>query len=186
MERRAAHDELRRRRAELRAAPGELASVDQHQADDASEMYDREVLVGTIADLEEHLRALDRAERRIADGTYGRSVLSGEPIDDERLASLPTAELTAQEAEAHAEAAVVAAGADASDETPLDRPEGPPGDLADIPMGNGSPEVDPQEASDRVDLPIGGGAYEGESGAPRVGRADPDDPALRRDYRPER
>ena len=40
---------------------------------------------------------VENAERRLADGTYGLSVESGEPIPDERLEALPTAELTADE-----------------------------------------------------------------------------------------
>jgi hypothetical protein len=52
--------------------------------------------------LSEQLRdrwgALERAEARLAAGTYGTSVLSGRPIPDERLAAFPLAELTVEEA----------------------------------------------------------------------------------------
>ena len=51
------------------------------------------------ADLADRLAALDRAEERLNDGTYGRSVLSGEPLPDERLEADPAAELTVEEAE---------------------------------------------------------------------------------------
>jgi DnaK suppressor protein len=44
--------------------------------------------------------ALERAEARLAAGSYGRSVRSGQPIGDERLAADPLAELTVQEAAA--------------------------------------------------------------------------------------
>jgi DnaK suppressor protein len=44
--------------------------------------------------------ALQRAEARLANGSYGRSVRSGQPIGDERLAADPLAELTVQEAAA--------------------------------------------------------------------------------------
>jgi RNA polymerase-binding transcription factor len=44
--------------------------------------------------------ALQRAEARLAAGSYGRSVRSGQPIPDERLAADPLAELTVQEAAA--------------------------------------------------------------------------------------
>ena len=54
-----------------------------------------------VADeLRERLAALQRAEQRIADGTYGYSVRSGEPIPDERLEADPAAELTVEEARA--------------------------------------------------------------------------------------
>jgi DnaK suppressor protein len=46
------------------------------------------------------LAALERAEQRLADGTYGRSVQSGKPIPDARLEADPTAELTVEEAAA--------------------------------------------------------------------------------------
>jgi DnaK suppressor protein len=44
--------------------------------------------------------ALHRAEARLAAGSYGRSVRSGQPIPDERLEADPLAELTAEEAAA--------------------------------------------------------------------------------------
>jgi DnaK suppressor protein len=42
--------------------------------------------------------ALERAEARLAAGTFGASILSGQPIPDERLEAFPLAELTVQEA----------------------------------------------------------------------------------------
>ncbi len=50
--------------------------------------------------LRDRLGAIDRALRRLDDGTYGRSVRSGEPIPDERLEADPAAELTVEEARA--------------------------------------------------------------------------------------
>jgi hypothetical protein len=47
--------------------------------------------------LTSRLEALQRAEGRLAAGTYGRSVLSGRPIPDERLEAFPLAELTVEE-----------------------------------------------------------------------------------------
>ena len=44
--------------------------------------------------------ALERAEARLAAGTYGASILSGQPIPDERLEAFPLAELTVEEAAA--------------------------------------------------------------------------------------
>jgi DnaK suppressor protein len=43
------------------------------------------------------MAALERAEARLADGTYGLSTRSGEPIPDGRLEVNPTAELTVGE-----------------------------------------------------------------------------------------
>ncbi len=50
------------------------------------------------ASLEQRLQAVERAEQRLADGRYGRSVLSGTAIPDERLEADPAAELTVDEA----------------------------------------------------------------------------------------
>jgi hypothetical protein len=50
--------------------------------------------------LRARLAALERAEARLAAGSYGRSVRSGQPIPDERLEADPLAELTVQEAAA--------------------------------------------------------------------------------------
>ena len=49
--------------------------------------------------LRERLEQIERAEQRLADGTYGRSVRSGQTIPDERLEADPAAELTVEEAE---------------------------------------------------------------------------------------
>ncbi len=50
------------------------------------------------ASLRDRLAALDRAEQRLDNGTFGRSVRSGLPIPDERLEADPAAELTIEEA----------------------------------------------------------------------------------------
>ncbi len=47
--------------------------------------------------LRDRLGAIERAEARLAAGTYGRSVKSGAPISDERLEADPAAELTVEE-----------------------------------------------------------------------------------------
>src|ERR671929_2277485 len=63
----------------------------------ASELYQDELDQGLADDLREELAAVDRAEARLAAGTYGLSVESGKPIPDERLEAVPTAERTAEE-----------------------------------------------------------------------------------------
>lgn len=50
--------------------------------------------------LRDRLAAIGRAEQRLANGTYGRSVRSGQPIPDARLEADPAAELTVEEAAA--------------------------------------------------------------------------------------
>ena len=63
----------------------------------AADLYQDELDEGLAEDLREQLAAVERAEQRLADGTYGLSVESGAPIPDARLEALPTAELTAEE-----------------------------------------------------------------------------------------
>src|ERR1700674_5875764 len=63
----------------------------------ASDLYQDELDEGLSDDLREQLAAVERAEERLAGGTYGVSIESGQPIPDERLEILPTAERTAEE-----------------------------------------------------------------------------------------
>jgi DnaK suppressor protein len=70
---------------------------DQDPANQATDLYQDELDEGLADDLRRDLRAIERAEARLAAGTYGISVESGEPIPDERLEALPTAERTTEE-----------------------------------------------------------------------------------------
>ena len=69
----------------------------------AADLYQDEFDEGLGADLREQLAAVERAEARLAGGTYGLSVESGQPIPDERLEVLPTAERTAAEERARSQ-----------------------------------------------------------------------------------
>ena len=80
---------------EDRATANEAVSMDEPAERLTAEETDDAVAAG----LRDRLAALDRAERRLAEGTYGRSVRSGEQIPDDRLEADPAAELTAAEAE---------------------------------------------------------------------------------------
>jgi len=70
---------------------------DEDPANLASELYQDELDEGLADDLRDELAAVERAEARLAAGTYGLSIESGKPIPDERLEALPTAERTAEE-----------------------------------------------------------------------------------------
>jgi DnaK suppressor protein len=70
---------------------------DQDPANRGADLYQDELDEGLADDLREELAAVDRAEARVADGTYGLSIESGQRIPDERLEALPTAERTAEE-----------------------------------------------------------------------------------------
>ena len=68
---------------------------------DAAQPLTAEGMDDAIAEsLRTRLDVIDRALHRLDDGTYGRSILSGEPIPDERLEADPAAELTISEARA--------------------------------------------------------------------------------------
>jgi DnaK suppressor protein len=64
---------------------------------DSEDLYEKERDTGRAEDLGDQLAAVERAEQRLREGTYGQSVRSGEPIPDDRLQALPTAELTIEE-----------------------------------------------------------------------------------------
>src|SRR5438045_3481235 len=63
----------------------------------ASDLAQDELDEGLEADLRERLAAVERAEERLTAGTYGLSIESGQPIPDDRLEAMPTAELTVEE-----------------------------------------------------------------------------------------
>lgn len=75
----------------------ELSHLDQHPGDSGSEMFEAEKEAGLAGSLREELAAVERAEQRLAQGTYGLSVESGEPIPDARLEVAPAAERTVEE-----------------------------------------------------------------------------------------
>lgn len=64
---------------------------------DSEDLYQDELDAGRREQLERDMEALERAESRLADGTYGLSVESGQPIPDGRLEAFPTAERTVEE-----------------------------------------------------------------------------------------
>jgi DnaK suppressor protein len=96
-------------KAERERVEGELASVrgEGREGSDAQDpagdfnnegLYEDELTAGREQDLQRRLDAVERAEERLAAGTYGLSIRSGEPIPDGRLEAEPTAELTVGEA----------------------------------------------------------------------------------------
>jgi DnaK suppressor protein len=70
---------------------------EEDPANQGADLYQDELDEGLSDALERELDAVARAEERLAAGTYGISVESGEPIPDERLEAVPTAERTADE-----------------------------------------------------------------------------------------
>jgi DnaK suppressor protein len=85
----------------------ELPDLGPHDPEDVPDPFEQsdtgaEVLEDELADAEaqrlrEELDAVERAERRLAEGTYGLSIDSGQPIPDARLEAIPWAERTVEE-----------------------------------------------------------------------------------------
>ncbi len=93
----AERERIEREIAELESeAAGESDESEDRGSED---LYQREFDAGRSTDLQNQLAAVERAEARLAEGTYGLSVESGEPIPDARLEALPTAERTVAEEE---------------------------------------------------------------------------------------
>lgn len=91
-------ERIERELRSLSPAPGnELSNQDQHLGDEASELYQEETDQGRRERLRQELAAVERAEKRVEAGTFGRSVESGEQIPEERLEAYPIAERTIDE-----------------------------------------------------------------------------------------
>src|SRR3954451_177842 len=93
---------LARERDRIEKAIAELGRDEAGDQDELGErgseaLYQQEFDAGRARDLRDQIAALERAEARLVDGTYGLSVESGDPIPDGRLEALPTAERTVQE-----------------------------------------------------------------------------------------
>ncbi|HZD72247.1 MAG TPA: hypothetical protein VFA45_26015 [Actinomycetes bacterium] len=86
----------------LRAEIAATAPDQGDEVDDANWRIAEETGRAVSRSLRDRWSALERAEDRLARGTYGRSVLSARPIPDERLEADPLAELTVEEAASEA------------------------------------------------------------------------------------
>jgi len=78
---------------EVEAGPGDYA-------DSAQPLTAQGMDEAMAASFQNRLDAIDRALKRLDEGSYGLSVRSGEPIPDGRLEADPAAELTIEEARA--------------------------------------------------------------------------------------
>jgi DnaK suppressor protein len=104
-----ARELLQRERARIESSLADLHRVrqseldeidtDANPVDDAEVISDEQVEDALAEQLREELEAIERAEKRLEDGTYGFSVSSGEPIPQGRLEAIPWAERTAEEQE---------------------------------------------------------------------------------------
>ena len=87
---RATVDAIRERLAQPeRESGGDVALVDQHPADVATETAERELDVSREAMFEARLAQIEGAMRRLGEGGYGLCQVCGKPIPDDRLAVVP-------------------------------------------------------------------------------------------------
>jgi DnaK suppressor protein len=76
-------------------------AIEQGDIADSAEPFTSEEVNDAIeASLRARLEAVERAQVRLREGTYGRSLRSGAIIPDDRLEADPAAELTVEELEA--------------------------------------------------------------------------------------
>lgn len=80
---------LNGRDAQSRSAQEELSSFSEHMADAATDSYDRDCALALLSSAQQALYQIDHALARITDGTYGFCELTGEPIERERLKTIP-------------------------------------------------------------------------------------------------
>jgi DnaK suppressor protein len=107
METERARELLRQERERIEQAMADLGGPASEESDenfepgerDSEDLYQDEFDAGRVQDLRRELAAVERAESRLAEGTYGLSLDSGEPIPDGRLEAVPTAERTVEEQE---------------------------------------------------------------------------------------
>lgn len=71
----------------------ELSPADQHPAEAGTETFERARDVSILQGIDAQLAEIERAQRRIEDGTYGTCEVCGRPIGDERLEAKPAARL---------------------------------------------------------------------------------------------
>lgn len=102
-----ARDLLAQEREQIEAELSSLSREGPEEGDERVEpgdlnsegLYQDELDAGRVQDLRARLAAVERAEVRLAAGTFGLSTVSGDPIPDQRLEAQPTAELTVEEEE---------------------------------------------------------------------------------------
>jgi DnaK suppressor protein len=73
------------------------ANEPEDTGDQAADLEQAETDNALRDDLQRTLEAIERAEARLEEGTYGVSIVSGDPIPDPRLEAIPWAERTVEE-----------------------------------------------------------------------------------------
>jgi DnaK suppressor protein len=90
-------EERARVEQELTDHGGGSSDEPEDTGDQADELVQASTDSALREDLVQTLEAIERAEQRLEDGTYGKSVISGEPIPDGRLEAIPWADRLVEE-----------------------------------------------------------------------------------------
>lgn len=77
--------------AEIFASSDLVATDDEHDPEGATVAFERSRIAALLTAARDHLIDLDRAEQRLADGSYGSCELCRQAITSDRLAARPTA-----------------------------------------------------------------------------------------------
>jgi DnaK suppressor protein len=85
-------EEKARIKSELDEHLSRAADEPEDSGDQANELEQASTDSALREDLKQTLDAIEKAEQRLEDGTYGKSVVSGDPIPDERLEAIPWAD----------------------------------------------------------------------------------------------
>ena len=64
----------------------------EDSGDEANDLEQASTDSALVEGLKRNLEEIEQAEQRLEDGTYGKSVVSGDPIPDERLEAIPWAD----------------------------------------------------------------------------------------------
>ncbi|MFL6562933.1 MAG: TraR/DksA C4-type zinc finger protein [Bacillus sp. (in: firmicutes)] len=103
---------------------GELTSYDNHFADTATELDEREKQLIVCENAKRILEEVNEALERVSDGTYGVCVDTGENIPYDRLEALPYAKRTVEAQEKLANQPISSSQADHSFSTPKEDKRG--------------------------------------------------------------
>jgi DnaK suppressor protein len=85
-------EEKARIEAELKEHVSRAADEPEDSGDQANELEQASTDSALREDLRQTLEAIERAEARLEEGSYGVSVVSGDRIPDERLEAIPWAD----------------------------------------------------------------------------------------------
>jgi DnaK suppressor protein len=90
-------EEKSRIKGELEEHRSRAADEPEDSGDQANELEQASTDSALTEDLRQTLEAIERAEQRLEEGTFGKSVVSGDPIPDGRLEVIPWADRNVDE-----------------------------------------------------------------------------------------